>query len=651
MRINPTAANAAIGTAAGVAIGAIAKLSLLISAFVVIFALVSGIIILILEKNPGLAWRLRNFHFLWIGILFIGIGMIAEYFSRPDIPNFDDNKHFLIVGKVEKVTNQASGDRLTVSVWDFMNLQTNEIYHPHNFKTYVFTDGTNLIEGDIISVQGQGSHIARQDSPLQFPVPKVLSFRDTPQMVISTISESIELIGEEKSLSSMALKWRRNMETVIDKSSLNKETKAFITTLFLGDRDYLDNKTSQRFSDAGVSHFIAVSGMHVAIIAGIALVLLLPFNSFGKYKWRYFVAIILVWGYCLISGFSISSVRASIMLTYVFVAYILERQKNILDILLWSIFFILFFMPYSLFEIGFQLSVVCVASLIIFGNTVNLVDHHSHSKLYKLNELILTSIIASLGSWVLISYYFKNIPLIFLPANVLALPFLPLYFGLVLIYFFFYAVFGLEINFFASILEKSYGWFCNLLELIGNIEGHSLIFSIGGISVILWFAVLAMAGLIIHWKRNKKMFIGLAFLFIGFIVSLPLFHTPTPPDGFVIASSFPQITIKYFTRGEPKVIEINASGNKRIEVAGKQIFILNDDFEFSELEEEDLLLITKEWHGNVEDLRLITVPSKIIIHPTVRRVREFELIEKFRNDGIKVHSLRHDGDYMEILNQ
>lgn len=172
---------------------------------------------------------------------------------------------------------------------------------------------------------------------------------------------------------------------------------------------------------------LALSGMHVSIIAGIILWLLFPFNLFGIYKWRYIATLPILWGYTLVTGLSPSTVRAAIMLTVVMTCILTERKNSAWNALLLAVFIIILFNPDSLYDIGLQLSFICVASLIFFAGPLNPIDQHKHNILYDIVSAILVTLSATAASWVLSSYYFGIFPILFIPANLIVLPLLPIY--------------------------------------------------------------------------------------------------------------------------------------------------------------------------------------------------------------------------------
>lgn len=131
--------------------------------------------------------------------------------------------------------------------------------------------------------------------------------------------------------------------------------------IFLGDKAYLDAETTDIFSVAGISHFMAVSGAHAAFF-------LLPFSflfkKMGMKKQKRYVAeILLLFGYVAIAGFGIPIVRAGIMMSLKRLAFLLKRDYDPLVALLFALTILMLYNPYVIYSISMQLSFGAVLSM------------------------------------------------------------------------------------------------------------------------------------------------------------------------------------------------------------------------------------------------------------------------------------------------
>jgi len=146
-----------------------------------------------------------------------------------------------------------------------------------------------------------------------------------------------------------------------------------IRALTVGDNKALPSHIRQFFSTAGVAHVLAISGLHVGMIAVIAYALVVfilnrseaLLLTYNRKKVASCLSILPVVIYLFVAGFQISTVRASIMVLACLWAVLIDRSKDTLNILAAAAFVILVVSPLSLYNISFQLSFLSVFTIII----------------------------------------------------------------------------------------------------------------------------------------------------------------------------------------------------------------------------------------------------------------------------------------------
>ncbi|MDG2212678.1 MAG: ComEC/Rec2 family competence protein, partial [Verrucomicrobiota bacterium] len=136
-----------------------------------------------------------------------------------------------------------------------------------------------------------------------------------------------------------------------------------LRAMSLGWRTGLTGKTAEPFMRSGTMHLFAISGLHVALVAGI-LMALLGITRLNR-QWAGVVAIPLLWFYAGATGWQPSAVRATTMITLVLSAWVFKRPVNVLNSLGMAAFLILMWNPQQLFRASFQLSFAVVFSLAV----------------------------------------------------------------------------------------------------------------------------------------------------------------------------------------------------------------------------------------------------------------------------------------------
>lgn len=208
-----------------------------------------------------------------------------------------------------------------------------------------------------------------------------------------------------------------------DVKSFKKDNYNLLMALLFGEKTELSKEITTNYTQAGIIHILAISGLHIALIYGIVLWLTKPLLRFKKGKlYIFLISLCILWFYAILAGFSASIVRAAVMFSVVAFAKMINRQSNIYNSLAVSALLLLVFNPNYLFDVGFQLSFAAVLSIVIFQPLVRKYSYSKHLIILKTKELLLISLVAQIGVLPLILYYFGQFPLLFLLANLIAIP-------------------------------------------------------------------------------------------------------------------------------------------------------------------------------------------------------------------------------------
>ncbi|MBS3763422.1 MAG: ComEC/Rec2 family competence protein, partial [Planctomycetes bacterium] len=157
---------------------------------------------------------------------------------------------------------------------------------------------------------------------------------------------------------------RGRLKTVLRKK-YRQDIDPLVRALIFGQRAALDTDTHALLSEVGSLHFLAISGLHVGMLAAF---LWAVFTAAGlPLSWRSGLLILLVWLYVVFTGFQVSARRAALMVSFVSAAPLFRREGDPVNAVLGAVFVILVWNPAELFGIGFQFTLVAVwAILYIF---------------------------------------------------------------------------------------------------------------------------------------------------------------------------------------------------------------------------------------------------------------------------------------------
>ena len=147
------------------------------------------------------------------------------------------------------------------------------------------------------------------------------------------------------------------------RANLPSEEGNIICGILFGKRDYISDETTDLFASAGISHLLAVSGLHLSII--VMLINLLLTRLFVKKVPRSIICIILTAVLSVMIGFTPSIMRSAIMLVFMLTAQCIREDYDAPSILAFSAVVICLIEPYAVVNIGFLLSFSATAGLLI----------------------------------------------------------------------------------------------------------------------------------------------------------------------------------------------------------------------------------------------------------------------------------------------
>jgi competence protein ComEC len=227
---------------------------------------------------------------------------------------------------------------------------------------------------------------------------------------------------------------RKQLLIAIDRV-FDGDVKGFAAALLVGENSWLSPEIKNAFSRTGTSHLLAVSGLHMGLMAlftgGLVRFLLLRSRWIALRlpvkKIATLCALLGVIIYAGLAGLSPSAVRATIMVIAFGAAYMFARPQTPLNSLAIAAWCILLYEPLDLFNISFELSFAAALFLILFSDSFKLKKDELRTgwltlKMCQLKSFMLVSIVATLGTAPLVAWYFQRVSILTLPANMILVP-------------------------------------------------------------------------------------------------------------------------------------------------------------------------------------------------------------------------------------
>ncbi len=207
--------------------------------------------------------------------------------------------------------------------------------------------------------------------------------------------------------------------------------------LMTGDRAGIPPEINAAMRDTNLSHILAISGMHMAIISGLVfvgmrlLLIAVPVTRHLRHGKKIAAAGALIAAACylVVAGFPVSAVRAFIMVALLLGAVLLDREVTPMRSLMIAALVILLYNPFSPLDPGFQLSFIATAALIAWYERVRSAadraaerEHYVQRIMIYAGGIMMTSLVAELATNFFVIYHFNHLSVYGILANLLAMP-------------------------------------------------------------------------------------------------------------------------------------------------------------------------------------------------------------------------------------
>ena len=294
-----------------------------------------------------------------------------------------------------------------------------------NFKRD--SSGSRFQINDRLAIKSIFTEIRGPMNPYAFDYKKYLERHQIYHQVHLNKEQFLVLDNGISSIKGVAGLLRLKINESLIANGFENNELAVINALLLGQRTFMTKELLESYSGAGAMHILAVSGLHIGIILMLLTIFFKPlhFLKNGK-RIATFLIIILLWIYAVIAGLSPSVVRAVTMFTALTIGMGLVKRTNVYNTLVISMFFLLLFNPYYLFEVGFQLSYLAVFSIVWIQPKVDSLWKPKFWLFKRFWQLFTVSMAAQIGVLPLSLYYFHQFPGLFFLTNLVIIPFLGL---------------------------------------------------------------------------------------------------------------------------------------------------------------------------------------------------------------------------------
>jgi len=366
-----------------------------------------------------------------IFLIFFSIGAILVQVN--DIRNNQDwigNKYQsrdgIVASLTEPLSEKTKSYKANAKI-DFLIDNGNRLSANGNIIIYFKKDSTpiNLEYGSQILFKKSLQEIQNSGNPNGFDYKRYALFQGiTHQVFLKT--EEYEILPTKKQtlLNNFLFSTREKVLSTLRTYIPGSKEKGLAEALLIGYKNDLDQALVQSYTNTGVVHIIAISGLHLGLIYWLLSLLTQPLKRKKHTKWIVPIIIILcLWIFSLLAGAQASIIRSAVMFTCVVLGQAIGRKNNsIYNTLALSALMLLCINPFWLWDVGFQLSYAAVLSIVIFMRPIyhwfyfenKIVDF-----IWKLNAVTIAAQILTVP---LSIYHFHQFPNYFMLTNFIAVP-------------------------------------------------------------------------------------------------------------------------------------------------------------------------------------------------------------------------------------
>ncbi len=401
---------------------------------------------------------------IYISILFVLILVIGIYILIKDIRLIYISL-FLFVGIIISLVNRSNNELINKD--SNFKIEILDCKIKENYKTYIakilavdsrevqpmikvriIHTGKNTLKiGDVCITKMSLSTPESKKNPHVFNFSNYLKSQNVSYTSYLKDSNILKITKAYK----IKFRIRDKFDFWID-SRLNKleeRNYRFLKGIFVGNSSYLSTENLEKYRSVGLAHILAVSGLHIDILASFILKILINFKINKKLARLITIITLLFYGYII--GFPISFMRALIMNIILFLSFIFHLPYDRKNAMYLAAFLIMIINPSSILGASFQLSFGAIISMEYFS-----IDFFSKEVLKK----ILSSLISiQLGLLPLTSLHFGVIRIIDIFSNLIILPIV---------------IISIKLAFLYLIIPIDFLLYLNSLNMILNISNYLL---------------------------------------------------------------------------------------------------------------------------------------------------------------------------------
>lgn len=343
---------------------------------ILLILLILSLLLFVITKRSALFFAFLMVSFSLISTIKTSVGDLDKSAFAKSL----DGKYVEAEGRVESIGGNLNYSVITVSC-DLIDGEKSDV----NISVIYPKDSTADV-GKRVKFKGE----------LEYSFD---SYGKGNETFLTTFVGSVEVNNPDNLFDKAICYLREKIRKAADTSS----NSALATSLIIGDKTALPDDVTEDFSKLGISHLLAISGLHLSIVV-MSLYLFLKRIGAGR-SISVFLSILLTVFYMSVTGFSVSVVRAGQMTIIYLITKLIRRANDSISALFTAGFFIVLESSWSLFSISFQLSFLATLGILMFlPPATDAYDRLLHDRkirrtiVHKILEYVIVSLYSTLSA-------------------------------------------------------------------------------------------------------------------------------------------------------------------------------------------------------------------------------------------------------------
>ena len=621
-------------------------------------------------------------------VVFISLGAFLTYIK--DVKNNDDwvgNNTGTPAMLLQLRENGAQKTNSVKAEADVIAIRDSSGYKPAAGKVIIYfeagTDLATLQYGKQFLLQKPLQKIKNSGNPGAFDYERYAGFHQIYHTVYLTGSDYTMLDARAgSSFKKLLLGCKEKVLSIIARYIPGDDNvRGIAEALLIGEKQHLDIDLVEAYSQSGVVHLIAISGMHLGIVYGMIVLLFMLIPRWKHSTVKVVITILILWLFALATGGSPSVVRSALMFSLMIIGKQFFKSPSVYNNLSASAFILLCINPWYLWDVGFQLSYLAVTSIVWLQDPIYRLLFFKNKIANAIWKLATVSIAAQIVVFPITVFYFHQFPSLFIITNLLAFPlmFVILNAGIILLLLSWWpavAAFIGKVIFYGITLMNA---------IVQGISGQS--FSVvdnfsndAWATIILYGFVLGMA-VALTMKKRWAFYFSLGCLVLFAVNNSVAVINANNTSRIVLYNVRKHTAVDFITNsrydfiGDSAMREDGALRNFNLKPArifyranaesetqtyfqptgrtfvfrGKTVFLADAPLSLKPIENKlpiDILVITKDFKGSITKLTGALAPVKIVADGTVARWRRLQLREECVTLGLAFHDVQEDGAFV-----